>query len=88
MAGLGDLETDWKDKISATLLLGSDAFVRQMVKRLKGDRREQLGLRQSERVGRTGKPSAQREHRVETGLGNARRGARQWSIACRLVSGS
>lgn len=51
MAGLGDLETDWKDNISATLLLGSDAFVRQMVKRLKGDRREQLGLRQSERVG-------------------------------------
>jgi hypothetical protein len=51
MAGLGDWETDWKDKISATLLLGSDSFVRQMVKRLKGNRHEQLGLRQSERLG-------------------------------------
>jgi hypothetical protein len=51
IAGLGDWETDWKDKISATLLLGSDSFVRQMVKRLKGNRHEQLGLRQSERLG-------------------------------------
>jgi putative transposase len=51
MAGLGDGETDWKDKISATLLLGSDSFIRQMVKRLKGNRHEQLGLRQSERLG-------------------------------------
>jgi hypothetical protein len=51
MAGLGDLETDWKEKISATVLLGSDTFVRQMVKRLKGNRHEQLGLRQSERLG-------------------------------------
>jgi hypothetical protein len=51
MAALGDLETDWKDKISASLLLGSDSFVRQMLKRLSGNRHEQLGLRQSERLG-------------------------------------
>jgi REP element-mobilizing transposase RayT len=51
MAGLGDWEPVWKEKISATLLLGSDPFVRQMVKRLKGNRHEQLGLRQSERLG-------------------------------------
>jgi hypothetical protein len=51
MSGLGDLETDWKDKISATLLLGSDSFVPQRLKRLKGNRHEQLGLRQSERMG-------------------------------------
>jgi hypothetical protein len=51
MAALGDFETDWKDKISASLLLGSDSFVRQMLKRLSGNRHEQLGLRQSERLG-------------------------------------
>ena len=51
MAALGDWATNWKDKVSATVLLGSDSFVRQMVKRLKGNRHEQLGLRQSERVG-------------------------------------
>ena len=51
MAALGDWETDWKAKVSATLLLGSDSFVRQMVKRLKGNRHEQLGIRQSEHVG-------------------------------------
>jgi hypothetical protein len=27
------------------------------------------------------------EHRLEKGLGNVRRRARQWRIACRLVSG-
>jgi REP-associated tyrosine transposase len=51
MAASGDWETDWKDKISASLLLGPDAFVRQMLKRLSGNRHEQLGLRQSERLG-------------------------------------
>jgi len=51
MAVLGDWGTDWKDKISASLLLGSEMFVRQMVRRLKGNRHEQRGLRQSERIG-------------------------------------
>ena len=51
MAALGDWETDWKDKISASLLLGSETFVRQMVRQLKGNRHEQRGLRQSERIG-------------------------------------
>ena len=51
MTPFGDWEVDWKDKISATLLLGSDTFVRQMLKRLKGNRHEQLGLRESERLG-------------------------------------
>jgi putative transposase len=51
MAALGGWEIDWKDKISASLFLGSDSFVRQMVRRLKGNRREQRGLRESERIG-------------------------------------
>jgi REP element-mobilizing transposase RayT len=51
MAALGDWATDWKDKISASLLLGSETFVRQMVRQLKGNRHEQRGLRQSERIG-------------------------------------
>ena len=51
MVGLGDWETDWKDKISAALLLGPGTFVREMVKRLRGNRHEQLGLRKSERLG-------------------------------------
>jgi hypothetical protein len=33
------------------LALGSDSFVRQIVKRLNGNQHEQLGLRQSERLG-------------------------------------
>jgi putative transposase len=51
MAALGDWETDWKDKISASLLLGSETFIRQMIRQLKGNRHEQRGLRQSERIG-------------------------------------
>lgn len=51
MAALGDWETDWKENISAGLLLGSDSFVRKMIERLKGNRHEQRGLRQSERMG-------------------------------------
>jgi hypothetical protein len=45
MAALGHWETDWKDKISATALFGSEPFVRQMIKLFKGDRHEQAGLR-------------------------------------------
>ena len=50
MAALGNWETDWKEKISATVLFGSDVFVRQMIKLFKGNRHEQIGLRQSERL--------------------------------------
>jgi hypothetical protein len=50
MAALGDWETDWKADVSATVLLGSDAFVRQMIKLFRGNRHEQVGLRQSERL--------------------------------------
>jgi hypothetical protein len=46
-AGLGELETDWKGELSATLLLGSNQFVVRMKKLLKGDRREQTGLRKA-----------------------------------------
>src|SRR5260370_11301406 len=46
-AGLGELETDWKEEVSATLLLGSNEFVVRMKKLLKGDRREQTGLRKA-----------------------------------------
>jgi putative transposase len=44
-AALGEWETDWKDKVKAMLLLGSQDFVERMSRRLKGDRREQTGLR-------------------------------------------
>ena len=46
-AGLGALETDWKGELSATLLLGPNEFVVRMKKLLKGDRREQTGLRKA-----------------------------------------
>jgi putative transposase len=46
-AGLGELETDWKGELVATLLLGSNEFVVRMKKLLKGDRREQTGLRKA-----------------------------------------
>jgi putative transposase len=44
-AGLGEWETDWKDKVKAMLLVGSQDFVERMSQLLKGDRREQTGLR-------------------------------------------
>jgi REP element-mobilizing transposase RayT len=50
LAAVGDWQADWKDKVSASVLLGSELFVRQMIKRLKGNRHEQSGLRQSERL--------------------------------------
>jgi len=36
MAALGDWETSWKEKISATLLFGSETFARQMIKLFQG----------------------------------------------------
>jgi hypothetical protein len=50
MAALGDWQADWKHQVSASVLLGSKAFVRQMHKLLRGNRAEQPGLRQSERL--------------------------------------
>jgi hypothetical protein len=46
-AGLGELEIDWKGEVRATLLLGPKEFVVRMKKLLKGDRREQTGLRKA-----------------------------------------
>ena len=51
LAALGDWQADWKHQVSAGMLLGSELFVRQMRKLLKGNRHEQKGLRQSERLG-------------------------------------
>jgi len=50
MAALGQWETDWRDSIKATILLGSDKFIQKMLAVLKGDRREQTGLRLKERL--------------------------------------
>jgi hypothetical protein len=40
----------WQDSIKATILLGSDKFIEKMLGVLKGDRREQTGLRLKERL--------------------------------------
>jgi putative transposase len=48
MAALGQWETDWRTSIKATVLLGSDKFIQKMLGVLKGDRREQTGLRSKE----------------------------------------
>jgi putative transposase len=50
MAALGEWETDWRDSIKATILLGPDKFVQKMLGILEGDRREQTGLRLKERL--------------------------------------
>jgi putative transposase len=50
MAAMGDWQTDWKDKVSASVLLGPEPFVREMIKLFKGNRVEQLGLRESDRL--------------------------------------
>jgi putative transposase len=47
-AGLGEWETDWKDKVKAMLLVGSQDFMERMSQLLKGDRREQTSLRNIE----------------------------------------
>jgi putative transposase len=50
MAALGQWETDWQGSIKATILFGSDKFIQKMLRVLKGDRREQTGLRLKERL--------------------------------------
>jgi putative transposase len=46
-AATGDWETDWKDRLKYTVLLGSGEFVAQMRKLLRGDRDQQTGLRRA-----------------------------------------
>lgn len=46
-AALGQCETDWKADLKATLLLGPKEFVDRMKGLLRGDRREQTGLRKA-----------------------------------------
>ena len=48
-AALGQWETDWKESVVASVLLGPETFVRETMKLLKGQRNEQTGLREVER---------------------------------------
>ena len=50
MAGLGKWEEGWKESIKASVLHGTEKFVAGMLKELKGDRREQTGMREKERL--------------------------------------
>jgi putative transposase len=49
MAALGQWETDWKEAVAASMLLGSESFIRETTMLLKGQRNEQTGLREAER---------------------------------------
>jgi putative transposase len=46
-AATGHWETDWKERLQYTVLLGSTQFVVQMRKRLRGDQDQQTGLRRA-----------------------------------------
>jgi hypothetical protein len=46
-AAVGLWETGWKSDVKAMLLLGSGKFVERMKRLLRGDRREQTGLRKA-----------------------------------------
>jgi len=50
MAALGQWETDWRGSVKATVLLGSERFIERMLGVLSGNRREQTGLREKERL--------------------------------------
>ena len=50
MAALGQWETEWRSSVKATVLLGSEKFIQKMLGVLKGDRREQTGLRSKKRL--------------------------------------
>jgi hypothetical protein len=50
MAGLGKWESDWKESVKASALCGPEDFVKEMLAKLKGDRREQRGVRDKERL--------------------------------------
>ena len=47
----GKWEESWKKSIKASVLHGTEEFVARMLKELKGDRREQTGMREKERLG-------------------------------------
>ena len=49
MAALGQWETDWKETVAASVLLGSEKFVLETGKLLQRERREQTGQREAER---------------------------------------
>jgi hypothetical protein len=44
------MEEGWKESIQASVLHGTEKFVAGMLKELKGDRREQTGMREKERL--------------------------------------
>jgi putative transposase len=46
-AAIGEWETDWKDRLKYTVLLGSTEFVAKMRKLLRGDQDQQTGLRRA-----------------------------------------
>jgi putative transposase len=46
-AATGNWETDWKDRLKYTVLLGSTEFVARMRKRFRGDHDQQTGLRRA-----------------------------------------
>jgi putative transposase len=46
-AAIGDWETDWKDRLKYTVLLGSTEFVAKMRKLVQGDQDQQTGLRRA-----------------------------------------
>jgi putative transposase len=49
-AALGEWESDWKQQIKYTVLLGSEEFVDRARRLLRGDPQQQTGLRQAARV--------------------------------------
>jgi putative transposase len=50
MAGLGKWESNWKQSVKASALYGPEDFVKEMLGRLVGNRREQRGVREKERL--------------------------------------
>jgi hypothetical protein len=51
MAALGNWEDSWKESVKASVLHGPEKFVMAMLQELHGDRREQRGIREKERLG-------------------------------------
>ena len=50
MAALGKWEDSWKESVKASVLHGPEKFVMAMLQELNGDRREQRGIREKERL--------------------------------------
>jgi hypothetical protein len=51
MAALGKWEDSWKQSVKAAVLHGPEKFVMAMLQELLGDRREQRGIWEKERLG-------------------------------------